>query len=251
MRLCTSGRQPLPLMTQIGSTSYVLRTTLLQRHSHLYSKESMTMDSAIQSVPTEIWLEILEHTCTSVGQVEHLWISLRPVSRQFRDLVGRLFLKSYLPLFTILLPLPCRDPHSGATKWPDVIHHGQMAMSLESLSEDKSSAIFVSPLEIKTRDSMMSRVEELRRTNLLPKARLLEALPWVHTGKMIMGGHPLEAPRAIEWDEQRKRWVWQLDWKKMVSQFFKAKMEARIKARVKSGARAKPPNQSLNRTGHP
>jgi hypothetical protein len=190
------------------------------------------MNSAMQSIPTELWLEILEHTCTSVREVENLWVYVRPVSRQFRDYVESIFLKTYVPQFTILLPLPCRDPHSGATRWPDVIHHAQMAMSLESLTGDKSSAIFVSPIEIKTREGVMVNVEELKRTNLVPQARLLQAQPWVHTGKMITGGHSLNAPNGIEWNEQRKRWIWQLDWRKVVTQFYRAKIESRAKART-------------------
>jgi hypothetical protein len=102
---------------------------------------------------------------------------------------------------------------------------------MDSMTPDKRSVIFVSPTELMISTGTTMSMEELKEKNMLPKARLLEALPWVYTGKMIFGGRPLEAPKDTEWDDQRKRWTWQLDWGKMVTQFYKARMEARAKSK--------------------
>jgi hypothetical protein len=191
----------------------------------------MAMTSILQSIPTEIWLEILDQTCTDPNEAEHLWVSVRLVCRQFRDMVECLFREIYLPQFSISFPLPCRDTNSGATKWRTAFYRAQMILSMDSMTPDKRSVIFVSPTELMISTGTTMSMGELKEKNMLPKTRLLEALPWVYTGKMIFGGRPLEAPKDMEWDDQRKRWIWQLDWRKMVTQFYKARMEARAKSK--------------------
>jgi hypothetical protein len=191
----------------------------------------MVANTILASIPTEIWFEVLEHTCVDINDAEELWLSVRPVSRQFRDIVESHFLKICLPQFSISLPLPCRDPDTGATKWRTVFYQSQMNMSLGGMTSDKRRATFVSPTEIKSSEGTMMGLEQLKDKTLLPKTRLLESLPWVYTGKIMSAGRPLEAPKDIEWDDQQKRWIWQLDWRKMVTQFYKARIEARAKSR--------------------
>jgi hypothetical protein len=116
-------------------------------------------------------------------------------------------------------------------------------MNLGGMTPDKRRATFVSPTEIKSSEGTMMSLEELKEKDLLPKARLLESFPWVYTGKIMSAGRPLEAPRDIEWDEESERWIWQLDWRKMVTQFYKARIEARAKSRN--------PNRQMNKSGLP
>jgi hypothetical protein len=202
----------------------------------------MVTNTIWASIPTEIWFEILERTCVDINDAEELWLSVRPVSRQFRDIVESHFLKICLPRFSISIPLPCRDPDTGATKWRTAFYQSQMSMSLGGMTPDKRRATFVSPTEIKSSEGTMMDLEQLKERNLLPKTRLLDSLPWVYTGKIMSAGRPLEAPKDTEWDEQQKRWIWQLDWRKMVTQFYKARTEARAKSRK--------PLQPMNKSRH-
>jgi hypothetical protein len=184
------------------------------------------MASSIPALPTELWLSILEST--NINEAEHLWTSVRPTSRQFRDYVERLFITTYLPHFAIALSLPRRDPVSGAMKWQGIISKAQIVMSFESADAEINIATFVSPLSIK--DGVVSTsVEELRTSNMLPTARLLEAPAWVYANNHYMMGTRLQLPMDIEWDEERKRWVWQLEWKILLSRFYKAKLDGREK----------------------
>jgi hypothetical protein len=176
------------------------------------------------TLPTELWLNILENT--TIYEVEHLWTSVRPTSRQFRDYIERIFISTYLPRFTISLALPRRDSSSSILKWSGIIHNAQLVMSFEGVNQDEDLANFVSPLELKTGEGVTS-VEELRASNVLPTARLLEAPTWLYANGNYLTGRPLRLPMDIAWDEDRKRWVRQVKWKRLVSRFYRAKMDAR------------------------
>jgi hypothetical protein len=182
--------------------------------------------SSIPTLPTEVWLSILENT--NINEAEHLWTSVRPVSRQFRDYVERLFITTYLPQFAISLSLPRRDPISGVMKWSGVIPKAQIVMSFESADAENNIATFISPLGI-IDGAVTTSIEELRASDMLPTARLLEAPAWVHANNHYMAGTRLQLPMNIEWDEERKIWIWLVEWKSLLSRFYKAKMDGRRK----------------------
>lgn len=182
--------------------------------------------SYVQDLPTELWLQILENV--SIHEAEHLWMSVRRVSRQFRDYVERLFVSYYLPQFAISLSLPLRNTSSGTQRcWPGTIPKAQIVMSYDHTTPDRRFATFVSPLELEDGNDKTS-VEVLRASGVLTKARLLEAPAWVYTSKNYMAGRPLQLPIDIEWEEARKRWIWPVEWMKLISRFYQAKMEARM-----------------------
>jgi hypothetical protein len=184
------------------------------------------MASSIPPLPTELWLSILEST--NINEAEHLWTSVRPASRQFRDYVERLFIITYLPHFAISLSLPRRDPVSGAMKWPGIIPNAQIIMCFESADAENKMATFISPLTIKDGEDTTS-IKELRASNILPTARLLEAPAWVYANNHYMTGTRLQLPMNIEWNEGKKRWVWEVEWKSLLSRFYKTKIDGRGK----------------------
>ncbi|KAH8724505.1 hypothetical protein GQ44DRAFT_827461 [Phaeosphaeriaceae sp. PMI808] len=178
------------------------------------------------TLPIEIWLQILKGIPTY--EAEHLWISIRHVSLQFRDYVDALFITTYLPQFTLSLALPCRDPDTGALTWRYAIPSAQILMSFERLAADQCYAIFVSPLEIKDRD-MTKSVEELRATNALPRERLIKAPTWVYANNNYMAGRIMAMRMGIDWDAERRRWIWQVDWRTLITRHYRTRMEARTK----------------------
>ena len=178
------------------------------------------------SLPPELWLHILEQA--SIHEAEHLWISVRHVSVTYKDYVERLFTTVYLPHFAISLSLPRRDPNRGALKWPGAIPQAQIIMSFNSICPDQRFALFTSPLALKDRADS-TNVEELKNNGVLPQQRLREAPAWVHVNGNSLTGVTLPLPMDIEWDEGKKVWSWRIEWRRIVSQFYKAKIEARSK----------------------
>jgi hypothetical protein len=99
-------------------------------------------------------------------------------------------------------------------------------MSFENMALNERFATFISPVELRHGEERAS-VEELRVSGVLPKARLLEASAWVYPSKNYMAGRPLQLTMGIGWDGSRKQWVWQVEWRKLISRFYKAKMQVR------------------------
>ena len=193
-------------------------TTCVQRYS-------LSTQSPV--LPPELWLDILGET--SIPEAEHLWMSARHTSRKFRDYVERLFVTTYLPQFAISLALPRRDPVSGAAKWPGAVLNAQIVMTFDSIDLYNRYVNFISSSHLKAADDVQI-MAELKDKRVLPKERLEEAKAWVYI-RNYMSGVTLELPRNIEWDEQGKRWKWQLDWRKFVTHFYAAKLKARHKKR--------------------
>jgi hypothetical protein len=179
----------------------------------------------LPTLPVEIWLQILENTDLNE---EHLWVSVRHTSYQFRDFVERLFVGTYLPRFAISLALPRRDPDNGTLNWPGAILNSQLVMTPARVAPDGCYVTFVSPLELRNRSDVQN-VHELKENGWLPKERLMKATTWVYMNQNFMSGRPLQLIKDIEWDEQEKRWVWQVEWRQLVGRFYRAKMEARMK----------------------
>ena len=169
-------------------------------------------------LPTELWLQILEH-----DDPKHLWLSIRAISHTHRDLVERLFTSRYLQRLKIALSLPRRDPASSKLKWPgDPIPGAQLVMAYVRLSEDKRLVRLESPVLVKDRNGVKT-LKELRETGVLPKQRLEEAPANVNLSAHPMAGLTIEVPVKVDWDEARKLWVWEVEWRCLLGRFFEAK----------------------------
>lgn len=175
-------------------------------------------NTAALLLPAEIWLQILEH-----NDPKHLWLSVRTVSRTHQDLVERLFTSTYLQRLTIALSLPRRDPATSKLKWPgDPLPGAQMVMRYARLGDDKSKVRLESPVLVRDWRGEMT-LELLRETGVLPKQRLEEAPANVNMSRHTMAGVAVDLPVRVEWDDGLKVWVWEVEWRGLLSRFFEAK----------------------------
>jgi hypothetical protein len=171
-----------------------------------------------QQLPTEIWLQVLEH-----DDPKHLWLSVRNVSREYQEIVERLFRSQHLRRIKIAFSLPRRDAASSRLKWPgDAIPGSQLVMGYAGLSADGSRLRVESQAVVKDRNGEKS-VEELRATGILPRQRLEEAAINVNMSTNPMASLPVKLEVAVEWDEVQKRWAWDVEWRVLLSRFFDAK----------------------------
>jgi hypothetical protein len=189
------------------STAYNAETTRFSTgHKTMAMRTTTQLNMAqlpIPALPTELWLQILE--LASIHEAEHLWISVRRTSREFRDYVERLSVSTYLPQFAISLSLPRRNTSDTTPRcWPGAVPKAQIIMSFDNMALNERYATFISPMKLKHGEERAS-VEELRVSGVLPKARLLEAPAWVYPSKSYMAGRPLHMPMDIEWGDSRKQ----------------------------------------------
>ncbi|KAE8839766.1 hypothetical protein PTNB73_04177 [Pyrenophora teres f. teres] len=183
-----------------------------------------TTQSTAPALPTELWLQILEQ-----ADAYDLWESVRPTSRAFKDHVERIFVSMHLPELSNSLALPRRDPITGALKWPgEAIPQTQIVFSFDKLAANPQYAVLKSP-ESLGRGGDVKSVDELYRIGVLPKERLQEAPQWVKLGRNHMTGFSTAAVGRFDWDEERKIWTWGVNWRKLLTQFYHAKGEARLK----------------------
>jgi len=176
---------------------------------------------SIPTLPTELWLQILEQV--DPRDASHLWGTVRFVSSQFRDYVERHFVSNYLPDVTISLPLPRRDPTTGTLKWPgEPIPRARILFSFERITTNQQCAVLRSSESLGPFGETKT-VDELRRGGALPEERLREAPPWVHIGKNHLTGVSVAVKGKFCWDEDRKIWTWEVNWRKLLTQFYRAK----------------------------
>lgn len=118
---------------------------------------------------------------------------------------------------------------TGVLKWPGaIIPTAQIIFTLDQFTSNKRSVILKTPRELKDKSGIRT-VDELRTSLVLVIERLEAATPWVYFNNNQMTGAPMEIPPSIEWDDERKIWVWQIDWKRLISRFYWAKEKARAK----------------------
>jgi hypothetical protein len=204
--------------------------SMLQHHSLVQPSQTPTL-------PSELWLQIFEHAlATSNEAAEHLWVHARRVSVSFKNLIERIFDSICLRRFAISLALPRRDPTTGRSLWPGAVPGVQVNMSIVSVDTERSTATFASPLVL-TDGSDEKSVEELKMAGVLPKERLRAAPAWVCANQNPLAGLTTRLPRNIEWDEQKKVWTWELQWRKLVTQFYEAKRQRRMEKPVHTGSR--------------
>lgn len=169
-------------------------------------------------LPTEIWLQILEH-----DDPKHLWRSVRNVSRKYQEIVERLFRSQYLQRIKIAFSLPRRDAASSKLKWPgDAIPGSQLVMAYAGFSADERRLRVESQTAVKDRNGEKT-VEELRDAGILPRQRLEEAPTNVNMSTNPLASLPVKLEVVVEWDEVQKRWAWDVEWRVLLSRFFDAK----------------------------
>ena len=173
---------------------------------------------ATPQLPTEIWLQVLEY-----DDPKHLWLSVRNVSRRYQEIVERLFRSQYLQRIKIAFSLPRRDAASSRLKWPgDAIPGSQLVMAYVGLSADGNRLRVESQTVVKDRNGEKT-VEELRNAGILPRQRLEEAPTNVNMNTNPLASLPVKLEVVVEWDEVRKRWAWDVEWRVLLSRFFDAK----------------------------
>ncbi|KZM26785.1 uncharacterized protein EKO05_0000127 [Ascochyta rabiei] len=187
-------------------------------HTSTAKHDASQAITCIPPLPTEIWLQILEH-----DDPKHMWLSVRNSSSMYRDCVERLFTSKYLPKLSIALSLPRRDPATGKMRWRgDPIPGSQLKMTYSRLSEDGKHLRLESPAVVKDRSSERT-LEELKDAGTLPKERLEEAPAYVSMSSLSFAGLTVDVPVQVDWDEARKIWVWDIEWSKLLSRFYDAK----------------------------
>ncbi|XPS74630.1 hypothetical protein M3J09_006742 [Ascochyta lentis] len=179
---------------------------------------SSAITTRLPPLPTEIWLQILEH-----DDPKHMWLSVRNTSRTYRDCVERLFASKYLSKLSIALSLPRRDPATGKMRWRgDPIPGSQLKMTYSRLGEDGKHLRLESSAIVKDRSSERT-LEELRDAGTLPKERLEEAPAYVSMSSHSFAGLTVDVPVQVDWNETRKIWVWDIEWPNLLSRFYDAK----------------------------
>ncbi len=196
----------------------------LQDPTHFMIESTTTYDQDLigdlkqTTLPTELWLQILEY-----DDPKHLWLSVRNASRAYRDYVERLFTSKYLHNLRIALSLPRRDPATSKLKWRgDPIPGSQLVMAYTRLSDDRKRLHLESPAVAKDRNSEKTLVE-LKDTGTLPKERLEEAPTNVNMSTHPMASLTIKLPVHVKWDVTRNIWTWEVDWRDLLSRFFDAK----------------------------
>lgn len=203
-------------------------TIQLMKNSFHLNQSISDFRSTPPALPTELWLQILEHA--DHRDASHLWGSVRLVSSHFKDYIERHFIFTYLPDITIFLALPRRDPATGTLKWPgDPIPRSRIIFSFDSITADRKRAVLVSSETLGPLGEMKS-VDELRRAGSLPAARLQQAPPWVNIGKNHLTGVSVGVKGEFCWDEDRKIWAWVVNWRNLVTHFYQAKVLKRESA---------------------
>ncbi|KAH6643655.1 hypothetical protein C7974DRAFT_370874 [Boeremia exigua] len=173
-------------------------------------------------LPPELWLQVLEH-----DDPVHLWVSVRNISRTYKHYVERVFTSKYLHMLEIFLSLPRRDPATSKLKWPgDPIPGSQLAMAYAGLSEDGRLLHLESATVVRDRNGEKT-LEELRSTGVLPKERLEEAPTNVNMSTNPMASLPIQVPVQVEWNEARKVWTWEVEWRTLLRRLFNAKDKQR------------------------
>ncbi|KAJ4336093.1 hypothetical protein N0V87_005673 [Didymella glomerata] len=193
-------------------------TSMIEQPNRAENQNVANTVKSTPALPAEIWLHILEY-----DDPQHLWMSIRNASRALRDCVERLFTSKYLADLSIALSLPRRDPVTGKMRWPgDPIPMSQLKLKYSQLSENGELLRLESSTEVKDRHTQIS-VEELKENGTLPKERLEEAPAYVNLSTYSFAGITVHMPVRVDWDEGRKIWMWDMEWRKVLSCYYSAK----------------------------
>ena len=95
-------------------------------------------------------------------------------------------------------------------------------MAYIRLSEDGKRLRLESQTVVEDRNSRKT-LEELRDAGTLSKERLEEAPTNVNMSTHPMASLMIKLPVNVEWDETRKVWAWDVEWRNLLSRFFDAK----------------------------
>lgn len=202
----------------MACASQASTTPMIEQPNRTEDRNVVNTVKNTPALPAEIWLNILEY-----DDPQHLWLAVRNVSRALRDRVERLFTSTYLAGLYIALSLPRRDPATGKLKWPgDPIPRSQLKLKYSQLSEDGKLLRLESSNVVKDAHTQKS-VEELKDNGTLQKERLEEALAYVNLSTYSFAGITVHMPVQVNWDEGRKIWTWDVEWRRVLSSHYSAK----------------------------
>lgn len=174
---------------------------------------------ALPHLPSELWLQILEH----LDDIEYLWCTVRLVSRDYKAFVDRIFAVNFLPIISISLSLPRRDPKTGQLRYAQAIPQSEVVFQCHQPSVGAHQISLEIPATLATGVT----TAELTESGGLVKQRLDEAQAWMWFGRQRGKGTNVVAPKDINWNEQKKTWVWTVKWKTLVHMYFSAKQASR------------------------
>ena len=183
--------------------------------------------NALPHFPIELWLDTLEY----VDDPEALWITVRLVSRRFKDLVERVFIQRQLPTICMSLSLPRHDPSTGALRYKPPVPGSELVFAFTGFDDQQDTVILKTPVL-----SNGVSVESLTNTGILTQQRLEEASGWTWFGRNRGKGANVRFPKTMHWDTEEKKWSCVLPWKKLVGAFFKSKEHRRL-SQVQSSRR--------------
>ena len=184
---------------------------------------------SVPTLPVEIWLQILENT----QNAELLWNSVRLVSTKHKAYVERVVLSRFIPQASISLSLPRRDPTTGALLYRGQIPGAELSVHYTETGEDKTHVAFRTN---KVGHDGIS-IESLNGVDFLSQRRLEDATSWLWFGCNRAKGVNVTMDKSLYWDESEKTWVWNLDWRKLLNAYVKAKNSK--KRPIKSGKTVK------------
>ncbi|KAF2800628.1 hypothetical protein K505DRAFT_355589 [Melanomma pulvis-pyrius CBS 109.77] len=183
---------------------------------------------ALPQLPTELWLQILENTTDPA----YLWTTLRHISPMLDSYIEKIFLSTYLPKVSAFALLPRRDPTTNALRYQKFAP--EITMQYSSVSPDGSRLNLATPKVTRTGVS----IEELNETGVLSQQRMEEAVMWVSIECSRAQAVPIEGTKNMTWNEAEKVWVWEAEWRDLVTEYFEIKrvkkeeIEKRKKASV-------------------
>jgi hypothetical protein len=119
-------------------------------------------------------------------------------------------------------------------------------MSFNGLSSDGRYIYFRSP-SVLNEGTRVESVEELKNTSVLPLKRLEAATVWVHFTQNQLTGLQMHVPRHVSWNGEQGAWIWKLEWKNLITQFYEKKREQRL---AKAPIRPMPGRQRWLKRGH-
>lgn len=174
---------------------------------------------SLPHLPNELWLQILEQ----VDDIYFLWDTVRLVSKDYKAFVDRVFAVSFLPIISISLSLPRRDPKTGHLRYAQALPQNEIIFQCHKSTTDSPYILLETPATLSSGDT----TEQLNESGALSKQRLDEAQGWMWFGRQRGKGVNIASSKSVEWDEESKTWTWTVRWENLVHRYCGAKRASR------------------------
>jgi hypothetical protein len=190
------------------------------------SNSNLSTTRKLPQLPTELWLQILEN----ISDPAYLWTTLRHFSPTFGSYVDKIFLSTYLPKVSASASLPRRDPSTNALRY----QHDAPEITFRFSGITSNTRLTLATSTIAKNGTSM---EHLKTTGVLSQQRLEEAVMWVSIGCSRAQATPMDILKSVEWREMENIWVWIVDWKELVNEYFEIKKKALERRKKNVGSR--------------